>query len=403
MTHRWRRRTLIICAAQFLTSLGFTIVMPFLPLFMQELAVSLPIDITLWVGLVLGAQGLTMMLVSPVWGMVGDRFGRRLMILRATLVGGLVMTSMAFVTSVEQLFVLRLAQGFTTGVVSASSSYISSDVPSGFRGQALGWVSTARLTGFAAGPMVGGIVSDMLGYRASFWLNGGFMIASGILVLLLLPEQRAANPAKGLRTPFLRLFALWQRPNVPSLYSFVFLIHLAVTFVTPFASLYLTQLNRSFGEFEVPIATAAGTVFGLHAVTGALGALTLGPLADRYGGRLVLLSCAAVAAFLFVPQGFTTHVWQQALLYAAVGFAIGGLYPAVGAMLAAVSVDGQQGVVFGLENSIRAAARTVAPALSAAVAWQLGLSAVYVATALVFAMLALWALTRRGRAQQGLG
>ena len=120
------------------------------------------------------------------------------------------------------------------------------------------------------------------------------MFASGILVLLLLPEQRAANPAKGLRTPFFRLFALWQRPNVPSLYSFVFLIHLAVTFVTPFASLYLTQLNRSFGEFEVPIATAAGTVFGLHAVTGALGALTLGPLADRYGGRLVLLSCAAV-------------------------------------------------------------------------------------------------------------
>ena len=104
-----------------------------------------------------------------------------------------------------------------------------------------------------------------------------------------------------------------------------------------------------------------------------------------------------------MPQGLTTHVWQQALLYAAVGFAIGGIYPAVGAMLAAVSADGQQGVVFGLENSIRAAARTVAPALSAAVAWQLGLSAVYVATALVFAMLALWALTRRGRARQGLG
>ena len=397
----WRQRTLIICAAQFLTSLGFTIVMPFLPLFMQELAVSLPIDITLWIGLVLGAQGLTMMLVSPVWGMVGDRFGRRLMILRATLIGGMVMTSMAFVTSVEQLFVLRLAQGFTTGVVSASSSYISSDVPSGFRGQALGWVSTARLTGFAAGPMVGGIVSDMLGYRASFWLNGGFMIASGLLVLLLLPEQRAANPAKGLRTPFVRLFNLMQRPGVRGLYSFVFLTHLAVTFVTPFASLYLAQLNRSFGQFEVPVATAAGTVFGLHAVTGALGALILGPLTDRIGGRLVLLSCAAVSALLFVPQGFTTHLWQQALLYGAVGFAMGGIYPAVGAMLAAVSADGQQGVVFGMENSIRAAARTVAPALSASVAWQLGLRAVYVATGAVFVLLAVAALARRGDDPQG--
>ncbi len=391
----WRRRTLTICAAQFLTSLGFTIVMPFLPLFMQELASSLPLDITLWIGLVLGAQGFTMMLVSPIWGMVGDRFGRRLMILRATLIGGLVMTSMAFVTSVEQLFVLRLAQGFTTGVVSASSSYISSDVPSGSRGQALGWVSTARLTGFAAGPLVGGIVSDLLGYRASFWLNGGFMIASGLLVLCLLPEQRAANPVKGLRTPFVRLFNLMRRPNVSSLYAFVFLVHLAVTFVTPFASLYVTQLNRSLGPFEVPVATAAGTVFGFHAVTGALGALTLGPLTDRFGGIRVLLACAVVSALLFVPQGFTTHLWQQVLLYGAVGFAIGGIYPAVGALLAAVSVDGQQGAVFGLENSIRAAARTVAPALSAAVAWQLGLSAVYVATAMVFALLAAAAMVRR--------
>ena len=399
--HPWRRRTLIICAAQFLTSLGFTIVMPFLPLFMQELNTSFPIDITLWVGLVMGAQGLTMMMVSPIWGMVGDRFGRRLMILRATVVGGLVMTSMAFVASVEQLFVLRLAQGLTTGVVSASSSYISSDVPSGFRGQALGWVSTARLTGFAAGPVVGGIVSDLLGYRASFWLNGGFMIASGILVLFLLPEQRAANPVKGLRTPFVRLFNLLQRPNVASLYSFVFLTHLAVTFITPFASLYLTQLNRSFGEFEVPIATAAGTVFGLHAVTGALGALTLGPLTDRYGGRLVLLSCAVVSALLFLPQGFTTHLWQLTLLYSAVGFAMGGIYPAVGALLAGVSADGQQGAVFGLENSVRAAARTAAPALSAAVAWQLGLSAVYVATGVVFALLAVVAAARRGLGPPG--
>ena len=396
MMQPWRRRTLIICAAQFLTSLGFTIVMPFLPLFMQELHATLPIDITLWIGLVLGAQGLTMMFVSPIWGMVGDRFGRRLMILRATLIGGLVMTSMAFVASIEQLFVLRLAQGFTTGVVSASSSYISSDVPSSSRGQALGWVSTARLTGFAAGPVVGGIVSDLLGYRASFWLNGGFMIASGLLVLCLLPEQRAANPVKGLRMPFVRLFNLLQRPHVASLYAFVFLTHLAVTFITPFASLYVTQLNRTFGRVEVPVATAAGTVFGFHAVTGAFGALILGRLTDRYGGRLVLLSCAIVSALLFVPQGFTTHLWQQVLLYGAVGFAMGGIYPAVGAMLAGVSTDGQQGAVFGLENSVRSAARTVAPALSATVAWQLGLSAVYVATAAVFALLAVVAVARRG-------
>ena len=402
MKESWRQRTLTICAAQFLTSLGFTIVMPFLPLFMQELTVSIPIDPTLWIGLVLGAQGLTMMLVSPIWGMVGDRFGRRLMILRATLVGGLVMICMAFAASVEQLFVLRLAQGFATGVVSASSSYISSDVPPRYRGQALGWVSTARLTGFAAGPVIGGVVSDMLGYRASFWLNGGFMIASGLLVLLLLPEQRAVDAARGLRMPFVRLFDLLRRPGVSSLYSFVFLTHLAVTFVTPFASLYITQLNRSLGQFEVPIATAAGAVFGLHAVTGALGALTLGPLTDRYGGRPVLLACAVVSTCLFAPQGFTTHLWQQTLLYSAAGFAIGGIYPAVLALLAEVSADGQQGAVFGLENSIRAAARTVAPALSSAVAWQLGLSAVYVATAIVFALLALLAVTRRVRVQPGL-
>ena len=141
-------------------------------------------------------------------------------------------------------------------------------------------------------------------------------------------------------------------------------------------------------------------MFGLHAVTGAFGALILGPLSDRYGGRAVLLSCAAMSAVLFVPQGFASHFWQLVLLYSAVGFAMSGIYPALGSLLASVSADGQQGAVFGLENSIRAAARTVAPALSAAVAWQLGLSSVYVATAIVFALLAVAVMAGPGHNRQ---
>lgn len=385
----WRRNVYIVCAAQFLTALGFTIVIPFLPLFVQELPVVTGGSPTLWIGFIVAGHPLTMIFISPIWGMVGDRYGRKLMILRATILGGLVIIAMAAAQSVEQLFLLRLVQGLTTGVVSATKAYISTHVPRRHLGEALGWISMALWLGVAGGPVFGGVLSDWAGFRTSFWLNGMLMIGAGLLVLILLREENRPDARTRGRISLTDLTALFGESHVRRLYGMTFLVHLAASFTLPVAALYVAQLNLTVAGLALPVATATGVMFGLHAVTGAAGSVYMGRLSDRMGTNAILALCAAVAALTFLPQAFVTHIWQLTLLQGLAGLAVGGVYPAASALLSDISFGGRQGTLFGLENSIRAIARALAPAFSAALAVILGLRVAYLATAGVYLGVAL--------------
>ncbi len=380
----WRRKVYIVCLAQFLSNVGFTIVLPFLPMFIQDLPVVTRGNSTLWVGFTLAAQPLTMIIASPIWGLVADRFGRKLMLLRATLVGGMVMFSMSFVQSAEQLFLLRLLQGFTTGVVSASSAYISANVPRQHTGEALGWIATARWIGIAGGPLIGGVLSDLVGIRTSFWFNGTFMLGAGLLILFFLPEKWDYKPGAN-RPSVLRNFAiLFQRSQVLYLYLFAFLVHMSISFTLPVASLYVNELSLRSGQQVLPVATSTGLMFGLYAAAGAVVSVRAGKLCDRFGANIVLILSAGASCLVFLPQAFVGHVWQLLALQVLAGLTVGGVFPSVAALLSRASVTGQQGAIFGVENSVRSVARTIAPVTSSALALTFGLGSAYLATSVAF-------------------
>ncbi len=388
----WRRKVYIVCLAQFLTNVGFTIVLPFLPLYIQNLPVGTTGNPTLWIGFTLAAQPLTMIVASPIWGLVADRFGRKLMLLRATLLGGLVMFSMSFVQTVEQLFLLRLVQGLTTGVVSASSAYVSANVPRRHVGEALGWVATARWIGIASGPLIGGVLSDLVGIRTSFWFNGTFMLGAGLLILFWLPEKWEYVPTPG-RGPLLRGFGfLFQGSNVKYLYLFVFLVHIPMSFTLPVASLYVRELSAASDHLLVPAATATGLMFGLFAATGAVSSVKVGKLCDRYGPKLILILSAGASCLVFLPQAFVGQVWQLLALQALAGVAVGGIFPSMAALLSKVSAGSHQGAIFGVENSVRSVARVIAPVAGSALALRFGLSTAYLAASGAFLCLVLLAL-----------
>ncbi len=380
----WRRKVYIVCLAQFLSNVGFTIVLPFLPMFIQELPVATRGDSTLWIGFALAAQPFTMIIASPIWGMVADRFGRKLMLLRATLVGGVVMFSMSFVQSAEQLFLLRLVQGFTTGVVSAASAYISANVPHRHTGEALGWIATARWIGIAGGPLIGGVLSDLVGIRTSFWFNGTCMLGAGLLILFWLPEKWQYQPAPDRPSPLRNIAVLLHSSHVQYLYLFAFLVHLSISFTLPVAALYVDELTVMSGQQILPVATATGLMFGLYAAAGAVSSVQAGKLCDRFGAHVVLILSAGAACLAFLPQAFVAQVWQLLALQAVAGMTVGGVLPAIAALLSRASITGQQGTVFGVENSVRSIARTIAPVTSSALAITFGLSFAYLATAIAF-------------------
>ena len=130
--------------------------------------------------------------------------------------------------------------------------------------------------------------------------------------------------------------------------------------------------------------TFTGLVIGVASAATTISAVYLGRLGDRIGQRKILMACTFIAALLYLPQSAVNAAWQILVLQALVGVALGGIIPAISALLARLTNPGEEGAVYGLDNSINAGARSVAPLLGAAVAASFSLRATFIAVALLF-------------------
>ncbi|MCB0131778.1 MAG: MFS transporter, partial [Caldilineaceae bacterium] len=168
----WRRNLAVLAMVQLLSTAGFSLIFPFLPLYVKELGIATRGSLEFWAGMVFSSQAVTMMISAPIWGAVADRYGRKLMLARATLGGAVLLTLMGLVQNAEQLVALRTVQGAVTGVAAAASALVAAQTPKEHSGAALGTLQMARWGGIAAGPVLGGVLGDLFGFRESFWITG---------------------------------------------------------------------------------------------------------------------------------------------------------------------------------------------------------------------------------------
>jgi len=185
--------------------------LPFIPYYIQELGVTDAQQVVLWTGIATSAMSVSFAITAPLWGMLADRHGRKLMVMRATFAGAVLTALMAQVTNVQQLVLLRMLQGALTGTIAAATTLVAGVVPKQYSGAALGSLQTAIAIGGSLGPLLGGIVADSLGYRSSFYITALLLLTSGILVTLLVHEDfhpvedvtRSKRPDWGLAARFL--------------------------------------------------------------------------------------------------------------------------------------------------------------------------------------------------------
>ena len=182
----WQRNLYIMFLAQLLTAVGFSSIFPFFPLYVKYLGSSFGINLDILSGLVFSSQAFTMMIASPFWGALADRYGRKLMVERAMFGGSLLLLLMGFVVSAEQLVLLRAIQGLVTGTVAAANALVASSTPREQAGYGMGLLQVGQGAGVAIGPIIGGALADRFGYSAAFWLPG----------FLLLMVPCAARPEK---------------------------------------------------------------------------------------------------------------------------------------------------------------------------------------------------------------
>lgn len=165
---RWEQNLIVLWFGTFMAGIGFSLVMPFMSLYIDTLGDFTPQALNLWSGLAFSATFLVTTLISPWWGRLADQKGRKLMLLRASLGMAVVIGMMGLVTNVYQLVGLRLLQGVFSGYISNATALVATGTPKARSGQVLGTLSTGAVTGQLLGPLLGGVTATAFGYRTTF-------------------------------------------------------------------------------------------------------------------------------------------------------------------------------------------------------------------------------------------
>ena len=379
----WKRNQAAVTAAAFVGFTGFTLVMPFLPLYIRQLGVTDIGEIALWTGVTLGVSPAIAALTAPLWGRVGDRFGNKLLVQRSLISFIAVMTAMAYVTRPWHLFALRAIQGFFAGYGPLTLSMAALSAPREKMAIAIGTVQTAQRMGPAIGPVIGGVLAPMFGLRNSFFVAAGFYLAAFIMITVLFKEPpRAPKPAAGRpRTPFASILAF---ENFLLVMVVLFGLQLVDRSFGPVLPLHLGELGYS--SEDVPV--VAGVLFSVLAFTAALGNQLSSRVLRRHSPRVVIIWAVLIAAAGLGMFTMSRSIWVLAPSLAVVGLCMGTSITTAFAAGGAVIPQDVHATGFGFLTSASLSGVAISPVLSGLVAAR-SIRAVFVVAVAVLLTLAL--------------
>ena len=389
LKHNWKVTLGIVFLAQVFAAIGFSMVYPFLPLYVESLGSSSALSTEALAGLVISVQSITMMIAAPIWGVLADRYGRKRMILRAMIGGGFMLVLMGFVQNAEQLIALRAIQGVVTGTVSANNALVAAATPRERVGFAMGTLQLGLWSGVAVGPLIGGVMADLFGYSVPFLITGGLLGIGALIISIGINES--FEPPKQAQSAHPRMILrgwkdILRAPGVSAVLLMRFLVAMARSIIIPIAPLFVVSL---IGSQSHASNTAAGLMLAVSSATSTFGAVYLGSLGDRISHKKVLFFCSAAAAMLYIPQVFVANVWQLLLLQGLAGIAAGGLVASPSALLSRFTDRGSAGAVYGLDNSVWSGSKAIAPMIGATIAIAFGFRGAFAASALVFVLIAI--------------
>ena len=376
----WKVNLISVWFGCFFTGLAISQILPFLPLYVSQLGVTSHEALSMWSGLTFSVTFLVSAIVSPMWGSLADRKGRKLMLLRASLGMAIAILLQAFATNVWQLFFLRAVMGLTSGYIPNAMALVSSQVPRERSGWALSTLSTAQISGVIGGPLLGGFLADHVGLRAVFIITAILLVVSFLVTLFLIKEGGRPVVSKSERLSGKAVFASLPYPGLMiSLFVTTMVIQLCNGSVGPILALFIKSMEPDSNN----IAFLSGMIAAVPGVSALISAPRLGKLGDRIGTARILMATLIFAVVLFFAMSFVTSPLQLGVLRFLLGFADGAMLPAVQTLLVKYSSDQVTGRIFGYNQSFMYLGNVAGPLIGASVSAMAGFRLVFAATAIV--------------------
>ena len=382
----WKDNLRIAWLGSFLTGACISLVVPFMPIFVEQLGVE-PSQVTFYSGLAISVSAISAACVSPLWGILADRYGRKPMMIRAGLAMTITMGGLAFVPNVYWLLALRLLNGVFTGFVPNATALIASQVPKDKSGYALGTLSSGVVAGTLTGPIVGGMIAEVFGIRNVFLMVGGFLFLAAILTIFFIKEDFQPVP-KEKALPTKELFTSVKYPYLLfNLFATNFVIQVAAQSVGPILALYIRDLGQKENLLFV-----SGLIVSSMGLSSMMSSGVLGRLGDKVGNHRLLIVAQAYSALIYLLCANASTPLELGIYRFLFGLGTGALVPGINALLSRMTPKAGISRVFAFNQVFFYLGGVIGPLAGSVVAEQFGYHSVFYATAACVALSCLFNL-----------
>lgn len=376
----WHRNLIVLWFCTFVAGMAFSEIMPFLSLFVSQLGDFTKAQITFYSGLAFAADYAISAISAPLWGIIADKKGRKIMLLRASLGMAVAMGLMGFVTNIWQLVALRALQGVFAGFISNAQALVASQTPRKYSGRALSTLITGAVSGQLFGPVIGGLLAQLFSIRNTFFITAGLLMVAFLLSLFFVQEH--FKPVAHHREPgdSRNPLAAFQNPRlIIVMLCSTAIVQFGNASIAPIISLYVRELMHYRG----PITVVAGIIAALPGISNIFSAPRLGRYGDQHGSGKVLLFGYIFAVIMYFPQGIVTSVVALGILRFAIGISDGALYPEIQTVLTKNTPVHLTSTIFSYNQSFQAIGNMFGALLGGLVAGWFNYNAVFIMTALL--------------------
>ncbi|SDB82262.1 Predicted arabinose efflux permease, MFS family [Pelagirhabdus alkalitolerans] len=355
-------------------------VQPFLSLYIDSLGNYSDQYVQTASGVIFSITFVAAFIFSPIWGKVGDRIGRKPILVAFAIGLGLSLFLMGFVTNVIQLFFLRLFMGVFTGFISMSEALISTQTSKRVAGQVLGTLQTGTITGTLIGPLIGGTLADLFGYAATFKWLALILFFSGFLVHFGVKEFRVDKSTSHDRVYTSRqvIKHMLRQPLLLFVMFMSMIVQVSNFSIQPILSLFVAELSGASS-----VAFLSGLAFSAAGLGKLLMAKKWGFIGDKFGYIHIMTLLLFASGLVYLPGGFVTSLWQLVLIRFLLGITLGGIIPLRVAYIRHVAPIEMQGEVLGYNTSLKFFGNMIGPMIGGTISASFGYSAVFVFTGLL--------------------
>jgi len=351
-----------------------------MPLFVEQLGV--PTDqVAFYAGLGISISAISAAFLSPIWGILADKFGRKPMMIRAGFAMTLTMGGLAFVPNVYWLLFLRFLNGVFAGFVPNATALIASQVPKDKSGYALGTLSTGVIAGNLIGPFIGGLIAEIFGIRNVFLLVGALLFLAALLTILFIKEdfqpvaKEKAIPTKelihSLNYPYLFI----------NLFATSFVIQFAAQSIAPILALYVRDLGQKENLLFV-----SGLIVSSMGLSSMMSAGVMGRLGDKVGNHRLLIGAQVYSVVIYLLCANASTPFQLGFYRFLFGLGTGALVPGINALIKKMTLKAAISRVFAFNQVFFYLGGVIGPMAGSAVASPFGYHSVFYATAACVAL-----------------